>query len=237
MVSAGSRGAIVDIFRTSSAPYVLALIVTAIGWYFARLATEVESTRAASYYVEVNSEAKTATVHLTNVSRKEPLQNLEFSLVCRTPPCFTEKPPGGAQGLYAHLVAVPPVATSATTMVRLEGDEVRIRTTLPAGGSVDFVSYLAQPGAELLFFYLPDSKNPTYLYLYSGRTLFGWIIRNYLRVLIGGFLGFGTILMLWLLVALFKYVTQKPKEDGNELQRHHVILSFDFDRHNGGKPR
>lgn len=224
-----------DIFRTSAAPYVLALIVTAIGWYFGRLTTEIEATRAASYYIETNAEAQTATVHLTNVSRKEPLVKLQFSLVCRQPPCFTEKLRGTESGKFAHLSAVPPVATSATRMLKLLPDEVTIVTTLPAGGSVDIVAYVAAPDSDLLFFYLPDSETPTYLYLYSGRTLFGWIIRNYLKVLFGGFFGFGAILVIWLLVALFKYATQRPKEDSNELQRHQVILSFDSaDRDSGG---
>jgi len=124
-------------------PYVLAIIVSALGWQLTQISAEIASTRAASYRITIDEDARTAELRLKNISRSQPIEQLTFSLVCREKgECFTKDRADGQTGNYARFKAVAPVAPTGSNIVSANAELVTFTLTIPAGGSIKLVTYL-----------------------------------------------------------------------------------------------
>jgi hypothetical protein len=81
---------------------------------------------------------------------------------------------------------MPPNAVSAT---ELNQDEtaVVIKTTLAAGGALEFGAALSRPDARPKFLYVPDEAKPLDIYVFDGHTWRGWLIENYYDIVLLSF--------------------------------------------------
>lgn len=189
-----------DILRSDKAPYVVALLVSLLGWHLAQLTDDIRSTRSVLYSVNSNSSSGKITALVHNVSKTHSLKAGRFSLACLpNESCFAANseetkvhPPNGAK------VEVFPDSTAIT-----------IVASLPAGGKITFGGRLRDKGRQPRFLFVPDEENMIDIYVFDGDGIRGFLVRNYFGLIFGSFVALALLLM-FLIGRLFLSGSEAP---------------------------
>jgi len=237
-----------NIFQMTTGPYLLVLVVSILGWQVNAISTELTSANAASFHVKVYEPEKMVGVQLQNLSRKNAMRNVRFSLVCRSSvsPCFGAT--GSQQNLFdqTNIIAYSPVAPTATKIAVISADEVTIRTDLPSGAMVEVRAPYAAADPDFVFYYVADTpvaraeaKEPadrqSEIFLVEANSLLGLLLANYVDILIFSLLAASAVVVIWIVLGLFSLFFRKAKaEVDNEEKFYRIVLSRDNRRPAGG---
>ncbi len=206
-----------DLLRSSSAPFVIAALLSVLGWHIGTLTKDIRDTRSVVYQVRDSGKAgATINTTITNVSKSEMLENASFALVCENlEPCLDYD--------SRDVVLFPPTATDSGI---LSGDSpiLGIKVDLAAGGKIG-VSVKRATAHKVYFLFFPKGlpiadeseagepgaqpaaapaaaggKSGTEdIYVLDGGTPRGWVVLNYFNIVLASFFGvlilfvFGTI--------------------------------------------
>lgn len=198
-----------NIFKSDTAPYAFGLLLTVLGWHVSQFVTEITQTQAVSYSVRVDSETREIVAEIRNVSRTKSLTNATFSLSCRGGAhCLTplEPPEPGSDPEYGTIRTFPPNAVQPVPVAD-EPHRVAFRSTVAAGGRYAIVARAARADAPIDFYYVPDPANPLDIFIYRRNTVTGFLVENYLRVLVVSF-----VLCLLALLASIVLSVRRGKE-------------------------
>lgn len=210
---------------SSSAPFVIALLVSALGWQISQISEDIRQTRAISYAISVDETKETALLTISNVSREKAVKELTFSLVCEDQgDCFNKQHPD-APNAFAQIKAVRPFAPSVR-FSHPAADKIDIVATIPAGSAISLLAYLVDGSKRPVMFYVPDADDPEDLFILRGDEAFGFAIVHYNDIMIWSFAIMLGVLVLWVLVAAGNGVLNlvRAKEGTDAPQRHHVSI-------------
>lgn len=192
------------ILTSDKAPFVLGLLVTIIGWHVSQFVAEITKTQAVSYNLQVDRETRDVVASIRNVSRTKSLVNATFSIACANgenclvplypPEAEAEPVYGGIRSFAPNSVHPEPRRNSARS--------IAFRATIAAGGRFAIVGRLARPDARAEFFFIPDQQRPLDIYIYDRNTVMGFLVENYLLILLVSFLFFTIALMYSILFGL-----------------------------------
>ena len=201
-----------DLLRSSSAPFVIAALLSILGWHIGTLTKDIRDTRSVVY--EVNDRSKgTISAVVTNVSKSQLLEGATFALVCDDlDPCLDF----GSRSV----VLFPPTATDS---ISLSGDDTVLgfKVDLAAGGRIG-VSARRKTNADVHFFFFPkglpfeeeeellegevpphaadaNKTNAKDIYVLDGGTWRGWVVLNYFNLVLASFF---VVLMVFVLGTL-----------------------------------
>jgi hypothetical protein len=187
-----------NIFTSDKAPYVVGLLATILGWHVSQLAEEVRSTRAVAYSVAFDTDDRTITATIENVSKTKSLVEAEFALACgsgKSCLLLQPAPPQQKARRYGFVRVAPPNAPSATQFTVNDPREISIKTTLAAGGRLEFGGTLERDAPIPSFFFKPDAQKPLDIYLYEAGSPIGVVVRNYFTIILISFIVLLAILM------------------------------------------
>jgi hypothetical protein len=205
-----------DLLRSSSAPFVIAALLSVLGWHIGTLTKDIRDTRSVVYQVRDTGKAgATINTIITNVSKSEMLENASFALVCENlEPCLDYD--------SRDVVLFPPTATDSGI---LSGDSpiLGIKVDLAAGGRIG-VSVKRATAHKVFFLFFPKGlpiaeeseaaapaggppaagagrgqSGTEDIYVLDGGTPRGWVVLNYFNIVLASFFGvlilfvFGTI--------------------------------------------
>lgn len=210
-----------NIFRSDSAPYVLALIVSALGWYFAQLTEELRSSRTAIYTVSHSSLNRTAEVTFENLSRSEAMRGLIVHAACdgdsRVDPSVRNR---------SRTIVYPPHRPLEDTGLESTARQESYRIGIAPGGAigVNFSLPNCQSTITLSF----NQESDPQFYLIPSRSIEGFVASNYAVVLVIGFVVFASILAIWIMISLYFLWRRRKHEDdkGSDPQRLDVSLTL-----------
>lgn len=185
----GEQTVVVDLFKSDKAPYVLGLLVTVLGWHVSQFVNEITRTQAVSYNLTIDSETREVVAEIRNVSRTKSLINATFSVACRGGvQCLVplERPEPGESPEYGRIRTFPP--NSVHPIQRLnESTAITYMGTVAAGGRYAIIGRAARADSQIEFYYLPDPAQPLDIFIYKRRTVTGFLVENYLRMLVISF--------------------------------------------------
>lgn len=195
-----------NIFKSDKAPYIFGLLLTILGWHVSQFVREITGTQAVSYSVTIDPQTHEVVAEIRNVSRTKSLTNATFSLTCRRAAhCLVpiETPEPGIPPEYGAIRTYPPNAVQPTTVTN-QPHGVSFRSTIAAGGVYAIVARAATADAPIDFYYLPDADRPLDIFIYRRSTVTGFLVENYLRVLVGSFVLclIATLLSIWYSIKL-----------------------------------
>ena len=207
-----------NIFKSDKAPYIFGLLLTVLGWHVSQFVREITSTQAVSYSVTIDPQTREVIAEIRNVSRTKSLINATFSLACRSGAhCLVpiETPEPGSPPEYGAIRTYPPNAVQPTTVTN-QPHGVSFRSTVAAGGVYAIVARVNAADAPLDFYYLPDAARPLDIFIYRRSTVTGFLVENYLRVLVGSFVIclIATLLSIWYSMKLARSEASSPESAG-----------------------
>lgn len=205
-----------NIFAKSAAPYVLAILVSVLGWLINSTISELKDLRLVEYQVtyQKQSGVSTATVILSNKSPSHPIVYGSFGFECRIPdtpaePCFADLIPNRK----AEFVRVGNV-TIASSPTQITPQHFQVDALIPPRSSIGYKFGLANSEATILPTFdlantdLNDASNIR-VSLSEGNTLEGFIMTNYLRILLWTAFVFCLPFLVWLFVSFFCFVWER----------------------------
>lgn len=175
-----------DIFKSEKAPYILGLLVTVISWHVSQLVNEITQTRAVSYSVSINPKTHDVVAKIRNVSRTKSLVNAQFQLACEEgSDCLVpiRTPEAGEVPVYGEVRPIPPNFVRARP-VGNAARGVSFVSTVAAGGGYDIAARLVGRNSRVQFYFLPDPENPLDIYIYNRNSMLGFLVQNYLLILV-----------------------------------------------------
>ena len=178
-----------NIFKSDKAPYIFGLLLTVLGWHVSQFVTEITRTQAVSYSVRIDPGTREVVAEIRNVSRTKSLINATFSLSCRGGAnCLVpiETPEPGSDPEYGTIRTFPPNGVQPTPVTD-EPHGVAFRGTVAAGGRYAIVARAARTDAPINFYYVPDPDRPLDIFIYRRNTVTGFLVENYLRLLVVSF--------------------------------------------------
>lgn len=185
-----------SIFSSDKAPYILALLVGVVGWFFTTAVTETKGRVFLHHDLKIDRsdpEASFAELALYNQSLEKVFEKVEVVLRCQGgEPCF-RSPSDGAINDYMTAVATPPWAIDVVA----EGTDAAqsMMPRIPAGASlVVRVALKTDAPPPELFFKVPDTVN-VIPELSTGVSIYGLVLRHYLLILVAGG-GLGTLVFI-----------------------------------------
>ena len=171
----------IDIFRSDTAPYFFALIVSAIGWFATSIAEETSSQPVAIYDIEVNGDKVHARIE--NVSRTAAIKDARFAFLCRgdRDPCFAVDPTGLP---VADVTALPPLYTR-DILPAGDAAEASFTVTMIARSTLDLtMTAAAGAAADVSFLYVPAGEDAQAILFIEKGDPVGWFLKNYLWLLV-----------------------------------------------------
>ena len=193
-----------NIFTSDKVPFVLGLLVTVIGWHVSQFVAEITKTQAVSYNLSTDRKTGDIVASIRNVSRTKSLVNATFSIACVNGknclvPLYPPEP--GAEPEYGDIRSFPPNSVHPDP-VSNTARSISFRATVAAGGRYAIVGRLAQPAAEAEFFFIPDQDRPLDIFIYDRNSAMGFLVENYLLILLFSFLFFLIALVYSILLGL-----------------------------------
>jgi len=182
-------------FQSNSAPFILALIVSALGWYVGEINSDIRNTKVATYRLDAEANAPRAVVTIENVSRTESLEDIVFALECGGD--VDERQSGNNRG---GIVKFPPIAPIKGIVDRTAG-RIAVTASLAPGGAIGLRAALADCRGPLVFYYKP--KGNDHFLLLSGSSLRGWMAKNYIDALPILFFVLAILFLAWLGLNVF----------------------------------
>lgn len=177
-----------NIFRSDKAPYILGLLVTVISWHVSQIGNEVTKTQAVTYRLDINPKSGEVVALVRNVSRTKPLVRATFSIACAGGVnCLAplRPPTRGEDPVYGEVRPVAPHATAADVVEG--GNEpyaVSVVNSLAPGGQYEILAQHARRDVPLEFFFIPDQGRPLDILIYDSKSITGFLVENYFRMLI-----------------------------------------------------
>ncbi len=222
-----------DLLRSSSAPFVIAALLSILGWHIGTLTKDIRDTRSVVYQVEDRDPdgLGSITAVITNVSKSQMLEQANFALVCEDlDPCLDYD--------TRNVVIFPPTADDS---LHLSGDQPMLGFTvdLAAGGRIG-VTVKRKTAANVKFLFFPKglpfaelsaaegggdvavppgagaTKPGTKdVYVLNGDTLRGWVVLHYFNIVLGSFfLVLAVFVFGTLAIGIRRPESQRAKEDG-----------------------
>ncbi|MDF2813201.1 MAG: hypothetical protein K0S56_4232 [Microvirga sp.] len=208
-----------SIFKDSNAPYVLAILVGALSWLLNSAIAELRDTRFIEYTISYSGEGKTreATVRLQNRSMSQPISVGAFVFQCllqpgQTGPCFRELPGSGQTVEFVRSGSIwlrsdpMPVTPTITT----------VNAVVPPRAQVAYRMGLVDNNAEIRVGYdlagvslATSGGNSAAIIFVKGPTIEGFVLANYLKIIIYSLLFFGGLFSLWISVAFVRFACGK----------------------------
>lgn len=186
-----------SVFSSEKAPYVLALLVGVVGWFFSNAVTETRKRVFLAYEVSSLKENGMAYLELTlnNESIDLPFENVTVELRC--PPfiaCLTDTHPR-TNGAFVTPIANPPWTIPVAPDGTAESQMVAPR--VPAGASFKLLAGLEDDAVVPdIYFGLPEGTAAA-PQISEGPSLYGFVFRNYLLFLVGGGVAGLGIFIVW----------------------------------------
>jgi hypothetical protein len=136
-----------ELLRSASAPFVIAALLSVLGWHIGTLTEEIRETRSVVYEVVDLGEGDTITAVVTNVSKSEMLVGAKFALVCKDVKRCLDYETKGVE-------LFPPTADDS---ISLDGNDRILAFTvdLAAGGRIG-VSAKRRTADQVSFYFFPQ---------------------------------------------------------------------------------
>lgn len=185
MMKRANRGTLrMHIFLSDKVPYIVGLLVAVIGWQISQLVTMITSTRAVAYELSIDRSSGEVTARIKNVSRTKSLENVTFAISC-TEPCFAPRVAAqpNVAATYGNIRAVPPNLPVVTER-RDSAMSILYTNTVAAGGEFNIIGRLVRPETRVNFYFIPARTRPLDIYIYDAASLTGFVVENYLGILI-----------------------------------------------------
>lgn len=209
------------IFRDNNAPYILALLVGALGWLLNSAIAELKNTRYIEYTISYSGEGENreATVRLLNRSMSQPISAGAFVFQCllkpgEAGPCFRALPGSGqtVEFVRSGSIWLRSDPRSDTPMI------TTVDAVVPPRAQVAYRMGLVGNNAEIRVGYdlagvdlVAASGGSTAVIFVKGATIEGFVLENYLSIIIYSLILFGGLFALWTVIALIRFVTGQPK--------------------------
>lgn len=224
-----------ELLRSSSAPFVIAALLSILGWHIGTLTEEIRETRSVVYDVEDRGLNRKIAASVTNVSKSQMLERANFALVCEDlEPCLDYK--------SRDVVFYPPTATDS---INLAGNDSILGFTidLAAGGRIG-VSATRKTGAKVHFVFFPkglplaevqpiedaaappsvpedeadvekdDETDTKDIYVLDSDTWRGWVVLNYFNIVLSSFFLMLVVLLLGI-IALGPRRRESRRDEGS----------------------
>jgi hypothetical protein len=190
---------------SDKAPYIVALLVTVLGWHVSQLTEGIRAGHAVGYQVAYDETSKSVRAEVRNSSRTKPIVGARFALVCkRTGGCFESlNGLAGDSAIYGWKKVLPPTA-DLTEIEPESRDQIEAVTTLAAGGVLVFGGKTPFGRGSFEFYFKPDpdANQSLDLYIYRSDSIQGFFIENYFLIVLAS-LAF----LLFLFVIAMTYTT------------------------------
>ncbi|PWW04037.1 hypothetical protein DFR52_101727 [Hoeflea marina] len=227
----------------SSAPYILSLLVAGLGWLINSSVAEFKALNLIEYELtRVEADYKGSrqayvNIDISNRSYSKALLSGAFTFICveaDRDSCFGHS--GGS--------ADKPLDTDLITFQPLEGVGMKSRTRVDGGVSqlsgdarimpqsaVRYRVMVTRPDQEFLVLldYPATAVDASALQFREGSSLEGWVVRNYLTILLTGFIIVSVILALWFATAFLAAVGARLRPSpppAKQAEKHDVHISF-----------
>jgi hypothetical protein len=215
-----------NLFKATSAPWLLTAIVAIIAFFMTGLVEELRSGRTLVYRLDDDGATMTAT--LWNVSRTHVLRDLDIQLTCDAPPCFRK----GPAGRYDLPQVTPPIATPDLRARIADEETVGFELTLLPGARLDITLFPVAPQTgNFRLFYVPGTV-PQPLVILQSWSITGWTALNYFRILSIIQAIALSCLAGYLIYAVYGWI-RPSRGAADETPAYRVLLSRDRDRDTG----
>lgn len=189
-------------FTVRAGPYLVTIIVSALGWLLTNAANDLQLSAVLSYRMVSSDNSQVAIV--TNLSKLKPIDRAHISLRCQSPssPCFTLD-----RGNHGTAVpqSISPTGSSASDVDISDAFEATFYVTLPPGGQIALVTHPLKT-SKLSIFNIPDTTSSKSVYLLR-EDLFTFFLAHYYEAIFLAFITFFVILILWTIGILGKDLT------------------------------
>lgn len=206
-----------SIFKSTTAPYLLALIVSALGWYVGQIDREIRSARSAVFTVERGENEQSITVTIENVSRTQALEDFQFAVVCKNGSIVASR-----EHNVGQLVLRPPVQPIRQAVQHHPG-QVTVDASLAPGGSIGLSTHLKDCSSSAEFYYKP--KGSSQLYMLNSNSTTGFVVKNYNKILVVSFILFLLTFIGWLAGTAYHNFRRQSDEDTVRDPIYHVRLA------------
>lgn len=243
------------IFKDSTAPYLLALLVTLVGWMFNSAIDSAKNLRVIEYRTERGKDGAidTLTFRIRNQSMTQAINVGQFNFLCPL------ESTGGIAGISSCLVEMPSIGTSAQFLgganfgivnpIDPEPGSATTDARIPPGTEVAYRFGVKDKDTRLRFRYLIssddiageksslqvkiiDEGNPSSAGVFGkveNLTLF--IVSNYLSVLVVVILFLLALIALWIVVVLLVAIFAKKSTGQKEAERYQVEITHKEESH------
>lgn len=198
-----------DVFKNSAAPYVLALMVSLLGWMFTTMIKSGENIWIIQYSVAYGSSdgVPTATVMFENKSLLKPLNTGGFTIECSDEKYDKTADLQCFQTIPQINSPVQPVGTGGVVLSSLpskvDHKAMRALALLPPGVSAGYRFGLVEAETKLRIFYTPANPlDGTRMVLTDDWTLEGFVFSNYFRIISVAFFGLLLLIAIWFVIEL-----------------------------------
>jgi len=217
-----------NIFKESAAPYILALLVSLLGWMFNTAIENAKNVWIVKYEIVygVEKNVPTAQVYFENKSLFKLLNVGTFVIECYdqkyhtedAPGCFTEIP-----GLQREAAALRVGNVSSPTIpTKVDNKGYKARARIPPGGKIAYRFGLGEANTPLHISYSPENNTDdggAQMLLTDRWTIEGFIFSNYLRLVGLGFIICFVIIVFWMTAVLLRQICEWLNLCGNAKDR------------------
>jgi hypothetical protein len=214
------------LLQQTSAPFIITLLIAAVGWLFDKSIAQFETT-AFLYYGVRPEQGHDSTIRLVikNNSLSKTLQNVLFVVECESASdCFNERPNATPENRFGSYVAVPPNRLSVTfdDDTNPKYSQVRI-TSVPPTATLHFRYYTDVEASKFAVSFSFPTTPGELVAVYTGVSLAAFIANNYYKIL------FALLIALVLLFAGFiiSSLRKKPEEKTYDATYRVVVLLDD----------
>ena len=222
----GGSGA-VNILKDTSAPFLLTLLIAAVGWLFDKSIGEFQNIAFLNYEtrIEKTADQQRLSIAVRNRSLSHTLRNVVVVVQCpANSECLVPKASATPDNQFFAFFSVPPYQLPVRVDVDVNpGFSQLVLEFLPAGASV-LLEYLvtADPAVS---FSVPTMTTER-IAVYSGFSLRAWLASNYFKALLALLVVLALLAMALLLASI--RAGRGGKGDENKPEYPVVVL---FDRY------
>ncbi|WP_018388701.1 hypothetical protein [Ancylobacter sp. FA202] len=200
-----------SIFRDSNAPYVLAIIAGALGWLLNSAVVELKNTRFIEYTISYSGGAddRQAIVRFINRSMSQPISVGRFGFQCLLPPgetgpCFRSRRGSGQAVEFVRSGAI----WLRSTPQLVTDDIYTVDAVVPPRAQVAYRMGLVGINADVRVGYdlagvdiAANGGSAVGVVFGRGPTLEGWVLENYLSMIIYSLIFVGLCFVAWIVIA------------------------------------
>lgn len=174
-------------FKDDKAPYVVALLLGALGWHASQITDQIREARSVSYDVNDDGPQALQTIHLENISSDKYLSDLDFEVNCQ----FDEECIDTKQ-ISAKAVA----PTVIEPKVKVSPTDAGFSLYLPANSAIDIVVGVRAGQHFPRFHYTPKPGLQDGIVLLPANSWRVFVAKNYLKIITYSFIMIAAVLLL-----------------------------------------